>query len=184
MRRKPPGVRIPLLPPKIKGAARPFIFGASRVRTTAAEADRDSVIVLSAVGSRFAAASGCEAIEPLEKEGIDLVHFFLEQIAKEKKACPPPLIAAAGGSAHPSGAGILGFFEKPCAPKVLSALANDVIVCVGDGKANAIGPYIQSEIILLPVLFHIVLSPATMITGFGNPVQISKNANPLTCVCG
>ena len=48
-------------PPKIKGALRPFIFGVSRVRTTAAAKIGESDIVLSAVGSRFAAACGCEA---------------------------------------------------------------------------------------------------------------------------
>ena len=55
---------------KNKGRAAPFIFGASRVRTTAAAKSGESDIVLSAVGSRFAAACGCEAIEPLEKEGM------------------------------------------------------------------------------------------------------------------
>ena len=48
-------------PPKIKGALRPFIFGVSRVRTTAAAKIGESDIVLPAVGSRFAAACGCEA---------------------------------------------------------------------------------------------------------------------------
>ena len=56
---------------KNKGRSAPFIFGVSKVRTTAAEENRDCGIVLSAVGSRFAAACGCEAIEPLQKEEND-----------------------------------------------------------------------------------------------------------------
>ena len=56
---------------KNKGRSAPFIFGVSKVRTTAAEENRDCGIVLSAVGSRFAVACGCEAIEPLKKEGDD-----------------------------------------------------------------------------------------------------------------
>ena len=56
---------------KNKGRSAPFIFGVSRVRTTAAAKIGESGVVLPAVGSRFAVACGCEAIEPLKKEGDD-----------------------------------------------------------------------------------------------------------------
>ena len=55
---------------KNKRAQRALFFGVSRVRTTAAAKIGESGVVLPAVGSRFAVACGCEAIEPPEKEGM------------------------------------------------------------------------------------------------------------------